>query len=86
MPYIDPGKREWFDATFFDIDFKIETKGELEYLIFRMMKRYMKDKEKNYTNLHNTVYSAIHCGDEFRRRFLDKREDFARKTNGDIKD
>lgn len=79
MPYIKEHLRK--DTLIPD---RIPTKGELEYYIFLLMRIYMKDKDYNYTNLHDTVYSAMHCADEFRRRFLDKREDIALKKNGDI--
>jgi hypothetical protein len=48
------------------------------------MVTYMKDKEYRYSTLHDTVYAATHCGDEFRRRFLDARENTAIKENGDV--
>ena len=44
----------------------------------------MKTKPYKYSDLHDCVYAAQHCADEFRRRYLDKREDRARKENGDI--
>ena len=44
----------------------------------------MKDKPMKYTELHNTVYAATHCGDEFRRRYLDGREIMAMGDNGDV--
>jgi len=48
------------------------------------MQKYMQHREKRYSILHDCVYAAMHCADEFRRRFLDKREDEARETNGDV--
>jgi hypothetical protein len=60
------------------------TKGELEYCIFSLMVKYYAAREWNYTNLHDCCYAAQHCADEFRRRFLDKREDAARVENGDV--
>ena len=62
----------------------IGTKGQLEYCIFKLMKIYMKNRQVNYSNLHDTTYAAMHCADEFRRRYLDAREDEARNSNGDI--
>jgi len=62
----------------------IETKGDLEYLVFMLMKKYMINREYRYSTLHDTVYAIQHCADEFRRRYLDKREDEARELNGDI--
>jgi hypothetical protein len=63
----------------------MQKKGELEYCLFYTMLKYMLDKERNYSNYHDTTYAAYHCGHEFKRRFLDKREDFAMKKNGDIR-
>jgi hypothetical protein len=83
MPYIKEEDREKYDFAFVDIK-QINTKGELEYCIFKLMKIYMYDKEEKYSNLHDCVYAAQHCADEFRRRFLDKREDSAINENGDI--
>jgi len=83
MPYIKKEDREPFDKAldYFPI---IKNKGELEYCIFKIMRTYIKNKEFKYSNLHDTVYAAAHCSDEFRRRFLDKRENEALTENGDI--
>lgn len=84
MPYIKKEDRDKYDFAFLEID-RIETKGELEYCIFSLMKKFMNSNEYRYSNLHDCVYAAQHCADEFRRRYLDKREDEAREQNGDIK-
>lgn len=83
MPYIKKIDRIKFDK-YLDKITVITTKGELEYCIYKLMKRYMKDKEWKYTPLHDTVYAAIHCGDEFRRNYLDERENAAKAENGEI--
>jgi hypothetical protein len=83
MPYIKMDARVQFDEVLDKLD-RINTKGELEYCIYSLMLLYMKDKEPRYSNLHDTVYAAQHCADEFRRRLLDKREDQAIQENGDI--
>ena len=83
MPYIKKSDREQFDAVLNQISV-ISKKGELEYCIFKLMKIYMRDKEWRYSTLHDTCYAASHCSDEFRRRFLDKREDDAIEDNGDV--
>lgn len=85
MPYIKKAMRTKFDEHLNKILF-IETKGELEYCIYKLMKRYMKDKEKKYSTYHDTTYAAIHCGDEYRRRYLDNREDNAIEDNGDVEE
>ena len=83
MPYIKQEDREKFTKILTQLP-NLLIKGELEYCLFFIMQSYMKDKKVNYSNLHDTVYAAQHCADEFRRRFLDKREDEARNNNGDI--
>ena len=88
MPYVDKNSRDKYkevDKAIASLD-KIETKGDLEYLVFRLMIKFMATREKRYSTLHDTVYAVQHCADEYRRRFLDKREDEARESNGDIYD
>ena len=86
MPYISKDERKQFeDFRIFLRDMPaLETKGNLEYLIFLLMKKYMSSREQKYSELHNVCYAAQHCCDEFRRRYLDKREDSARTANGDV--
>lgn len=87
MPYIDKQHRDRYETSFVQWVKQmpnIETKGDLEYLITILMKRFMKSREYRYTSLHDCVYAVMHCADEFRRRYLDKREDEAIKENGDI--
>ena len=81
MPYIQKEKRVKYE----DIAFPpIPDKGELEYVVYRIMQHYMSDKEFRYATLHDCVYAVIHCAHEFERRNLDKREDKAMEENGDI--
>lgn len=86
MPYIKKSDRAKYWQVLYEIDKlpEIETKGDLEFLIFTLMKKYMKTKEYRYSTLHDTVYASMHCADEFRRRYLDERENFALKENGDV--
>ena len=85
MPYIKKEQREKYNILTNIIDINtIETKGDLEYLVFVLMKKFMNTREQRYSTLHDCVYAVQHCADEFRRRFLDKREDEAMKQNGDI--
>ena len=84
MPYIPQADRPQFDKVLENLP-EIKTKGELEYVVFYLMKRnFMKIKAWRYALLHDCVYAVIHAGDEFRRRYLDKREDKAIEENGDI--
>ncbi len=86
MPYIKQLDREKYNKIIDAIASvgNIETKGDLEYLVFSLMIKFMNTREKRYSTLHEVVYAVQHCADEFRRRYLDKREDEARETNGDI--
>ena len=87
MPYVDKDSRKKYevvDKAIASLD-SIETKGDLEYLVFRLMVKFMATREKRYSTLHDVVYAIAHCSDEYRRRFLDKREDEAMAANGDIK-
>ncbi len=83
MPYIKKEQRILYDPKLNQIR-EIKTKGDLEYCIFSLMKIYMSTRDFRYSTLHDCTYAAQHCSDEFRRRYLDKREDDARETNGDV--
>lgn len=85
MPYIKKEDRDKYNEVSYEIiNHKIETKGDLEYLVFLLMKQYMSNREMRYSTLHDCVYAVAHASDEFRRRYLDKREDEAKEANGDI--
>lgn len=83
MPYIQKSHRTQFTKVLKELP-PIPSKGELEYCIFYLMKHYMSDKLTRYATLHDCVYASMHCSEEFRRRYLDKREDVAMIQNGDI--
>jgi hypothetical protein len=83
MPYIKTEEREIYDNILNQMP-DIKNKGDLEYCVFKLMKKYTSTREFRYSPLHETVYAVMHCADEYRRRFLDKREDVARETNGDV--
>ena len=83
MPYIKQEDRVNFDQVLNGLP-PFTTKGELEYCIYSMMKRYAAGRAFNYSNLHDATYAAHHCADEFRRNFLDYREEEAEYTNGPI--
>ena len=83
MPYIAKETRQHYESILEQLPL-IEQKGILEFCIFKLMQLYRKHHVENYTELHNCCYATQHCADEFRRRFLDKREDAALLENGDI--
>lgn len=85
MPYIDPMFRKKYRDIIFDLsNISISSKGELEFVLFSILKLYMKDRKFCYSELHDTVYACQHVADEFRRRYLDIRENEALEKNGDI--
>ena len=83
MPYIAECERPYYRDILKQIG-SINTKGRLEYCIAYLLLKYMQNKEWRYSNLHDATYAAIHAGEEFKRRYLDKREDDAIETHGDI--
>jgi len=83
MPYIKQELRIKYDNILNQMP-DIDNKGDLEYCVFKLMKRFMKTREKRYSTLHEVVYAIMHCADEYRRRYLDKREDEAIQENGNI--
>jgi|GEM_PF-3030373 len=86
MPYINKNQRSKYVtfSLYLETLDEIENKGDLEFLVFSLMKKYMKTREARYSTLHDCTYAIQHCSDEFRRRYLDKRENDARESNGDI--
>ena len=86
MPYIKQEDRKKFEQFKEHIkeNVVIETKGELEYLLTLLLNKYMSTRSANYSNLHDCAYSCIHAGEEFKRRRLDEREDWAIRENGDV--
>ena len=88
MPYVDNNSRDKYkevDKVISQLS-EITSKGDLEYLVFRLMVKFMATREKRYSTLHDVVYAVAHCADEYRRRFLDVRENEALESNGDIKE
>ncbi len=83
MPYIKKELRPKYDKILDQMSY-IESKGELEYCIYKLMVDYMHEREFNYDNLHETVYAVVHAAHEFERNKLDAREDHAKEKNGDI--
>lgn len=84
MPYILKEDRPEFDVVLDQLPAEaLRTKGDLEYCIARLMDKFMLTRKFSYTHLHDCAYAAEHMCDEFRRLFLDKREDDARRDNGD---
>jgi hypothetical protein len=84
MPHISKSQREIY-STFISelLRTEILTKGDLEYIIYNVVKQFMATREFRYSNLHDAVYGCIHAGEEYKRLYLDKREDKAIEDNGE---
>lgn len=84
MPHINYNQREKYEKIISALkNTQIETKGDLEYIVYNVIKQYMSTRGYRYSNLHDAVYGAIHAGEEFKRLYLDKREDEAISINGE---
>jgi hypothetical protein len=83
MPYIPPNERPQFEQVLLSLP-HMGTKGQLEFVVFKLMRIYMQSREYRYSGLHECVKAVEHAAHEFERRFLDPREDAAIKENGDI--
>lgn len=84
MPHINEIQRAKYSIiTSLILDTEIENKGDLEYLVYQLMKSFMKTRESRYSTLHEAVYGTIHSAEEFKRLYLDRREDIAIKLNGE---
>ena len=86
MPYIAQKDREKFDALRILLRGMppLDNKGELEYVTYLLMLKFMSSRENKYTPLHEAVYAPVHAAHEFERHFLDKRENDAEQKNGHI--
>jgi len=84
MPHINKEQRVLYSGLISEIlRTEILTKGDLEYIIYNVVKQFMATREERYGNLHEAVYACIHAGEEYKRVYLDKREDKAIKDNGE---
>lgn len=83
MPYIEQDRRAVYRDSIDSIP-EIACKGELEYVIFKIMLNYMTNHDFKYSRLHDTVYAVHHAAHEFERTYLDCREDIAKEENGEI--
>lgn len=85
MPHIKDEDKIKYNQIINAIEFSkdIETKGDLEYLVYQLMKKYMSSRDKRYSTLHDVVYATIHSAEEYKRLYLDVREDHAITENGE---
>lgn len=84
MPYIDAERRETFDDAVDDIAAEVESPGELNYIITRLLLRVLQESEANYGvyNAFLGVLTAVQL--ELYRRWIAVYEDEKIIENGDI--
>jgi hypothetical protein len=83
MPYITQNYKCKFNAVFQCLP-RIETPGELNYLITQLARKYILDHGLRYGHI-NAVRGAITCaGEEFYRRVAVPYEDRKIAENGDV--
>lgn len=83
MPYIIPDKRSRFDAAIWELQTKISTEGELNYVITRLVQD-LNLHLQGYAYL-NAIVGVLSCVlQEFYRRVAVPYEDAKRAENGDV--
>jgi len=83
MPYITQNDRYKFDVALIALP-RIETAGELNYLITQLARKYILDHGLRYEHI-NAIRGALVCvGDEFYRRVIAPYEDKKIAENGDV--
>lgn len=84
MPYIKQEDRIKFKTEIKNLSENIETAGELNYVISKLLHNYLDKKNLCYQTL-NEIQGVISCATfEFNRRVVSPYEDKKIKENGDI--
>jgi hypothetical protein len=85
MPYIGQARREAFnDFLEKTRGLRIDTAGELNFLITQLMLTYLKQHGENYRMLNECIGAAECAKAEFIRRKLIPLEEAKRAENGDV--
>lgn len=79
MPYIPSDRVEVIQSPS-----DIETSGELNYFLTRVILTYLKKKGLKYATCNDIIGALDCCKEEFRRRVIDPYEDLKRSENVDI--
>jgi len=82
MPYVVKEKRPDLDKIVDLMGSKgISADGDLNYVLFKYCKDYVKPSYNNYKNFLGELNE---CAEEIRRRFLAPYEDKKKEENGDV--
>lgn len=83
MPYIKQDDRDLFDESIDQFP-PIETTGELNYVLTRLLHRFVADRGGNYAAINDTVGAIACVQNEFYRRVAAPYEDRKILENGDV--
>jgi hypothetical protein len=84
MPYIEPSKRLRLDPFIKDLDQKIDTIGELAYVIYVLSLRYLNATGQRFSTMA-TIYGCLkYVTDTFKSNKMDPYEANKRIINGDV--
>lgn len=85
MPYISKDKRVFYDTLLSGLGVGgFKKKGDFAYFLYAAAKYYLNNRLKDYTNIHDCIYTYESVADELKRRLLHPYEDERREENGDI--
>lgn len=84
MPYIKQDRRDTLQVTFLDPTAKIETVGELNYMLTKLIQFYAGEKGTSYQTINDIVGALEGAKLEFYRRVASPYEDEKIKENGDV--
>jgi len=84
MPYIKNKHRIRHDAQDMIVEQAIQSAGELNYLITKLIKRYLSDKGESYQSYNDIMGAMEGAKLEMYRRLVAPYEDKKIKENGDV--
>jgi len=85
MPYIKEERRKSFRTLIKRLAGGILNEGEMNYVVFKIMKEWIDIHGKNYKNLSSCISALENSKLEFYRRCVGPYEDEKIIENGDIK-
>ena len=84
MPYILEKDRPKFSKAIEDLAIKIESKGDLNYVISDLVGRLILKTKISYTQISEWIDGVDGAERELTRRLLDPYEDIKIEENGDV--
>lgn len=83
MPYITQPRRDHIDPMMYGLSERIETPGDLAYVVYRLMLHYWR-RAPSFARWAEMRGAVGDMADEFRRRVICEYEDQKMKENGDV--